>query len=100
MVSESFQELRAVDAASTAAYGFSTVPGTDSHPYTEGLGTLCGGWGWEDWLPGWLSALELNWLKSTKLRGISRGRACFLQHLQLHDPGQVTSLRPRFSSGK
>lgn len=38
---------RAVDAASAQPPSpASPVPGTDSHPYTGGLGTLCGGWGW------------------------------------------------------
>lgn len=38
MVSESFQKLRAVDAASTAATTASPVSGTDSHPYTGAPG--------------------------------------------------------------
>ena len=38
MVSESFQKLRAVDAAPTAATTASPVSGTDSHPYTGAPG--------------------------------------------------------------
>lgn len=49
MVSESFQELRAVDAASTAATTASPVPGTDSHPYTGGPWVPQRGWPGEDW---------------------------------------------------